>query len=171
MTKVQTTKIGGGADYAKVPARLKAFREIHPRAKVSTMSKYQEDGSCIFQATILSDKANEFSAEATGTARYSADEMKKPKSFEKLETISVGRALSLLGFMADGEIASSEEMEEFEDWKETKRQEQVDEAIENLQATKNLKELQKVWGELDGEIKKIESVEKIKNELKSKYAS
>ena len=50
------------------------------------------------------DKTNEFSAEATGTARYSTKEMEKPKAFENSETISVGRALSFLGYMADGEI-------------------------------------------------------------------
>ena len=36
------------------------------------------------------------------------------KSFEKLESIAVGRALAFAGFSADGEIASFEEMEEYE---------------------------------------------------------
>ena len=168
MTKVQTTKIGGGAMYAKVSDRLKAFRSENPRALIETTPLMQENGMVMFRTRIVKDKADEFSAEATGHALQTKAGQ---KDFEKLETISVGRALALLGYAPDGEIASSEEMEEFEDWKETKRQEQVDEAIENLKATKSLKELQTVWGEIDGEIKKVESVEKIKNELKSKYAS
>lgn len=167
--KVQTTKIGGGADYAKVPARLKAFREKNPRAKVSTEPKYQEDGSCIFQATILSDKADINSAEATGTARYSAEEMKKIKAFEKLETISVGRALSLLGYMADGEIASSEEMEEFEDYKALKHFEKLEEYKELLESSQNLEELKTNWASIDGTFKK--ELEEIKNLVKQKYES
>jgi len=170
--KVQTTKIGGGAVYAKVNSRMLEFRADNPKGKIDTKPEYISIGEKTFiqfKATIIKDKSDETSAEASGHARLPEDS--KQKTFEKCETIAVGRALAFLGYGADGEIASSEEMEEFEDWKETKRQEQVDEAIENLQATKTLKDLQTVWGEIDGEIKKVESVEKIKNELKSKYAS
>lgn len=167
MNRVETTKIGGGADYAKVPARLKAFRGVNPRAKISTIGKYQEDGSCIFQTTIVADKANEFSAEATGTARYSAKEMEKPKAFEKLETISVGRALSFLGYMADGEIASTEEMEEFEDYKEQIHLEKLEEYKQLLENSKSLDELRVNWSKIDGNFRK--ELDVIKNSVKEQY--
>lgn len=92
----------GDKDYALVPARLKKFREANPRASVDTEPTYNADGSITFKATIVQDRANEYSATATGNARYSADELKKAKAFDKLETISVGRALANIGYLNDG---------------------------------------------------------------------
>lgn len=115
---VKTTKIQGGADYATVPDRLKEFRSENPRALVETKASLQENGSVIFSARILKDKAEPNSAEATGTAMYSDKEMAKPKAFEKLETVSVGRALAFLGYLNNGQVATSEEMIEFEQYKE-----------------------------------------------------
>lgn len=104
----------GDKDYALVPDRLKAFRESNPRASIETSETYNSDGSITFKATIVKDLADEHSARATGTARYTENELKKPKAFEKLETISVGRALANIGYLNDGQIATTEEMEEFE---------------------------------------------------------
>ena len=112
MTKVKTTKIGGGADYAKVSERLKAFRSENPRASIVTIPIPQEGGMMMFKAHIVKDKSDEFSADATGHALQTKTGL---KDFEKLETIAVGRALALLGYASDGEIASSDEMEEFLD--------------------------------------------------------
>jgi hypothetical protein len=81
--------------------------------------------------------ADEHSARATGNARYTAEELKKAKSFEKLETISVGRALANLGYLNDGQIASTEELEEFHDYKLS----QAMEAIEAINDMKSLDEL------------------------------
>ena len=80
----------------------------------------------------IKDKSNEASAEATGHAFVKVTEKTIEKQFEKLETIAVGRALALLGYSADGEIASSEEMEEFLADKESKRQDAIDEATERI---------------------------------------
>lgn len=138
--KVQTTKITGGAEYAKVADRLKMFREECTQGSIETLGDIK-DGYIIFKTTIIKDLSNEFSARATGTAMQKMDE--KTKAFEKTESISVGRALAMLGYFASGEIASSEEMEEFQDYKETKRveeellyKEQIDniETLEALQA-------------------------------------
>lgn len=124
----------GDKDYALVPARLKKFREANLRASIETEPTYHEDGAVTFKATIVQDRADEYSATATGNAHYSAEEMKKPKAFEKLETISVGRALANIGYLNDGQVATTEEMEDFEAAKLEKFAEKIDhaESVETL---------------------------------------
>jgi len=142
MANVKTSKLGNtGVDYAKVPDRLKQFREENPRALVETKPTFNEDGSLFFSARIVTDKANKSSAEATGTAFYNKDELKKVKAFEKLETISVGRALALLGYLNNGEVATTEEMDEFNEYKEQK----LDEAIALLNDCDNIDQLKTVF--------------------------
>lgn len=118
-----TVKVQGG-EYATVPTRLKAFRESNPRASIET--KPTIDGNIIiFEAMIVQDKADESSPTATG---HSYGENKGAKAFEKLETVAVGRALALLGYLNNGQIATSEEMEEFENFKADKVEKQINEA-------------------------------------------
>ena len=74
----------------------------------------------MFTAEVIKDLSNEASARSTGNA-FGAN--KGVKGFEKIESISVGRALAMLGYCADGEIATSEEMEEFQDFQKTKKEE------------------------------------------------
>lgn len=126
MNKVSTISYGSVKEYATVPARLKRFREENPRASITPTPTVLDDGSMIISVLIVKDKATTDSAEATGSARYSAKELEGKKAYEKLETIATGRALSLLGYLNDGEIAGSEEMEEFEDYKENKLLEAID---------------------------------------------
>lgn len=140
MSNVETIKYQG-KDYATVPARLKEFRETNPRAAITTTPLYQEDGSLIFRAEIIQDKSDENSATATGHARYTAEEMKQRKAFEKLETVSIGRSLSVLGYLNDGQIASTEEMDEFENYKADK----VFEALTALDEAETLDELKDVF--------------------------
>lgn len=166
MNKVQTTKISGGADYAKVKDRLKVFRTENPRASIETTPMPQENGMMMFRTKIIKDKADEFSADATGHALQTKE---GTKDFEKLETISVGRALALLGYASDGEIASSEEMEEFEEYKTQKHFEKLEEYKELLEASKSLEELKTNWAAIDGNFRK--ELETIKNNVKEKYAS
>ena len=142
---VKTTKITGNADYALVPDRLKEFRESNPRAKITTTPTAMADGGFIFQAHILSDKSDDYSAEATGTAMYNVNEMKQKKAFEKLETISVGRALALLGYLNNGQVATSEEMVEFEDYKAAKNNELIENAISSINQAKTIEELKSVF--------------------------
>lgn len=171
MKKVDKVISLKGNDYAKVSERLKRFREENPRAKITTRPEPQPDGGMIFYAEIVKDSSKK-SAEATGTAYYPATKMKNEKAFEKLETISVGRALSLLGYLNNGEIASSEEMEEFEDFKKQKVADQSKEFITKLKASKNLKELQdnfvKGVNQFKGNNEVIAELIKIKDELKGK---
>lgn len=110
---VQTIDLKGNK-YALVPQRLKEFRSVNPRSLVET--KPTIDGkTIIFQARIVTDKADANSAEATG---HSYGEIGNDKAFEKLETVAVGRALSLLGYLNNGQVATTEEMTEFENYKQ-----------------------------------------------------
>lgn len=165
MTKIKTMKVSGN-DYAKVAERIKAFRNANPRGKIETIPTITEDNKILFKATIIKDKAEEFSAEATG---HALGENKGAKALEKLETIAVGRALALLGYAGDGEIASGEEMEEFEEYKAQKHFEKLEEYKELLESSKSLDELKTNWATIDGNFRK--ELETIKNNIKEKYAS
>ena len=153
-----------GKEYAQVKDRLQEFRKANANGLIETKPMLQEDGSIIFSARILADKTDEHSAEATGHAfgKSNAD-----KSFEKLETIAVGRALALLGYASNGEIASTEEMEEFEQFKAKKQEEMILMSKDRIDDCKNLKELQTVWAELPVEAKK--ALEELKNEKKASF--
>ena len=130
-----------GKEYAQVKDRLAEFRKENPRGLIETTPMIQADGQIMFKTRIVKDKADDTSAEATG---HALGANKGTKAFEKLETISVGRALALLGYGSDGAIASSDEMEEFEDWKVEKKLE----AMDKLNNSKSIKELQAVWNTL-----------------------
>lgn len=138
MNKRLKTMNLSGSEYAKVPDRIKEFRENCPNGLIETKPTIQEDGQIMFYARILKDKADPNSAEGTG---HALGGNKKAKDFEKLETIAVGRALAMLGYMASGEVASSEEMEEFEAYKSDK----VDEAIGQLKATETIDSLKEAF--------------------------
>lgn len=152
---VKTTKITGGADYAKVSDRLKAFRAENPRASIETTPIPQENGMMMFKARILKDKADENSAESTGHALQTKA---GTKDFEKLETIAVGRALALLGYAVDGEIASSEEMEEFENYKQTQKEAMLFEMAEKISEIKTIEELKTFYTANKGLGKEFDSM-------------
>ena len=123
MNKVATINLKGN-EYATVPQRLKAFREANPRAAITT--KPTVTGEVVmFEAHIKVDKSDESSAEATG---HSYGKFGEAKAFEKQETIAVGRALALLGYLNNGQVATTEEMEEFEEYQLQKVKEQIAEA-------------------------------------------
>ena len=113
MANVATINLKGN-DYATVPQRLKQFRQDNPRSIVETKPEFMPDGTVVFSARIVKDKADESSAEATG---HSYGKLGESKAFEKLETIATGRALALLGYLNNGQVATTEEMEEFESYK------------------------------------------------------
>lgn len=147
-----------GKQYAQVKERIKEFRQDNPNGLIETNPTIQGDGQILFKARILKDKADETSAEGTG---HALGKNSGQKAFEKLETIAVGRALAMLGYMSDGEIASSEEMEEFIAYKEEKKQE----AIDNIKATKTLDELKEVFMGL-GNLMADKDIIKAKDEQK-----
>lgn len=125
-------------NFAKVVDRLNEFRKDNPRGKVDT--DWKIDGNyLVFKTYILKDKSDNFSADATGHAMAVIDNTEK--QFEKLETISVGRALALLGYGASGEVASFEEMEEFTQYRDNK----IEEMIANIESTKTIEELREYF--------------------------
>jgi hypothetical protein len=139
---VQTIKLKGN-DYATVPQRLKEFREKNPRATIET--KPTVTGEVImFEAKIIADSSDPNSPSATG---HSYGKLTGEKAFEKQETVSVGRALSLLGYLNNGQVASTEEMQEFEEYKLN----QVHESIANAS---NREDFKKILAELTPELKK-----------------
>lgn len=160
--KTQTIKLQG-KDYAQVKDRLKEFRQDCPNGLIDT-SFTVADKFITFKARILKDKSKPESAEATG---HAMGENKGAKAFEKLETIAVGRALALLGYAQDGDIASSEEMQEFMEYQENKKSEIIFDAQEKLNAVTTLEELKTVWSALPIEAKK--QLEDQKNQIKAKY--
>jgi len=142
-------------NHAKVNDRLKAFWEANPKGKIETTNK--KDATTIeFKTFIRADKSDEFSREATGHAL--ANLPLGEKDYEKLETISVGRALALLGYSTSGEVASTEEMEDFMEYKKNKVIEARMEAIDKLDSCKTLQELQDTWKSLGTIIQDAEVV-------------
>lgn len=153
-----------GNEYAKVPERLKLFREDCPKGSITTEPMFQPDGTLVFKATIVKDKTDAGSAEATG---HALGDTTKEKSFEKLETIAIGRALAVLGYLASGEIASSEEMTEFMEYQHQQREQAINETLENIYASQTLDELKKVFldSKLFNEKRIVEAKDKRKAEL------
>jgi len=112
-----------GKKYAPVSERVAQFHKDHADGSIKTSYEFKE-GYVIFKATIsvglvysisdpnnINDSINPVAKRAfTGHAFGKTD---KEKSFEKIETVAVGRALALAGYLAGGEIASYDEMEEY----------------------------------------------------------
>lgn len=166
MTEKKASMKFGEKEYRFVPDRIKQFREENPRGDIDTNPTFHEDGSLTFKAIATRD-VTQPSARGSGTAHYSAEEMKPKKAFEKLETISVGRALSMLGYLNDGQVASTEEMEEFNDYKADLLAEAIQAAIQSFNDAKTIDELKKAFiaSELMFEDEVIAAKDKRKSEL------
>lgn len=161
MTKVNTINLKGKA-YAQVKDRLKVFWEDNPNGTIDTNTTPLPDGSVIVKSTVCRN-ANERGGCATGQAHGKLD---GEKAFEKLESVANGRALANLGYLANGEIASLEEMQEFLDHKEELKVEKVNQAIKELKKCKSLSTLKKTWAEIDAETQRNEQVLGLKDSLK-----
>lgn len=162
MEKTKTMNLRGN-QYAQVKDRLKEFREANPNGLIETVPTIQSDGQILFKARILKDKAEQNSAEATG---HALGKNSGEKAFEKLETIAVGRALALLGYAADGEIASSEEMEEFQKSKEKQLEDNIEAIKKQMTEAKTTDELKNIWASIRGDLR--ESLVGLKDEIKTK---
>jgi hypothetical protein len=104
---------------------------------------------------VLKDKGKEESAEATA---HAIGENKGQKAFEKIESIAVGRALAMLGYMASGEIASSEEMEEFHEYLEDKKQEGLLELQAKCANAKTVEDIKAIYAEVKGKGKEYDLI-------------
>lgn len=106
---IKTTDIKG-KDYAEVNQRIKAFRMIYPTGAIKTEMVSNENGICIFKATIFDEQDNII---ATGTAyeKENSTFINKTSYIENCETSAVGRALGMCGFGIDTSVVSAEEVQ------------------------------------------------------------
>ena len=155
--KADTMKLSGN-DYAKVAERLRLFRNDFPHSKTETAYEHEAEGSVVFTVWLWKEKTDlldlmksgvtdkvilRSSADSNGTSKGAVGV--KQKDFEKLETIALGRALGMLGYLASGEIASFEEQQEFEAFRKQQQEEAVRDAIESLDSAKTIDELKKAF--------------------------
>jgi hypothetical protein len=106
---IVTTDIKG-KDYAEVNQRIKAFRMLYPQGSLPTEMLSNENGVCIFKASVFTDDGKLL---ATGTAyeKENSTFINKTSYIEKCETSALGRALGIAGFGIDTSIASAEEVQ------------------------------------------------------------
>lgn len=177
--RIKTVKIGGGIDYAKVADRIKIFWEENPNGKIDTEREDISENKVRFIARIWRDSKVILDLATVGTdinivkltanATASADAAKKgDKENEKLETVAVGRALAMLGYLASGEVASREEMEQFEAYKANLFQDEINKTIEEMKKAKTIDELRKFYVSLSAELRNNPKILNIKDELKKK---
>jgi len=145
--KVETIKVSGGAEYARVTARLKKFHELYKNGSIETEYNLTEAMICFkTKITPNTEQTNRF---FTG---HSLGKIAGVKAFEKLETVSVGRALAFLGLLADGDIASYEEMQEYEeDLKpENVKASKIDDLKSQVDSIKTIPELKTFYAKHKG---------------------
>lgn len=99
-----------GKDYAEVNQRIKAFRMVYPQGSLLTEMLSNENGVCIFKASVYTDDGKLL---ATGTAyeKEGSTFINKTSYIENCETSALGRALGIAGFGIDTSIASADEVQ------------------------------------------------------------
>lgn len=102
-----------GKDYAEVNQRIKAFRMLYPTGTISTEMLSNENGVCIFKATVGYEEDGNFTILGTGTAyeKEGSSFINKTSYIENCETSAVGRALGMAGLGIDTSVASAEEVQ------------------------------------------------------------
>ena len=97
-----------GKEYAEVNQRIKAFRMVYPTGTIRTDMVSNENGVCIFRASVWDD----VNMLGSGTAyeKENSTFINKTSYIENCETSAVGRALAMAGFGIDTSIASAEEV-------------------------------------------------------------
>lgn len=125
---IVTTDIKG-KDYAEVNQRIKAFRMVYPTGFIHTDMINNNEGICVFRATVgfyqtrntiadddnkkmYQDSYSEKIILATGTAyeKENSSFINKTSYIENCETSAVGRALGMAGFGIDTSVASADEV-------------------------------------------------------------
>ena len=106
---IKTTDIKG-KNYAEVNQRIKAYRMVYPQGCISTQMLSNENGVCVFKATVTDEDSKIL---GTGTAYEKEDStfINKTSYIENCETSAVGRALGMCGFGIDVSVASAEEVQ------------------------------------------------------------
>lgn len=98
-----------GKNYALVPSRVAAFREMCPDGLISTSIIEHENGVVTMVATVKDENGKVL---ATGFAqeKENSSYINKTSYIENCETSAVGRALGFLGIGSDENMASAEEL-------------------------------------------------------------
>ena len=110
---IKTTDIKG-KEYAEVNQRIKAFRMVCPDGFIITEMLSNENGVCVFRASVgYYGENGEPRTVGTGTAyeKESSSYINKTSYIENCETSAVGRALGMAGFGIDTSVASAEEVQ------------------------------------------------------------
>ena len=109
MSDIKLTKVQGGADYAMVHERVKAFCKRYENGQILTEIVKDEQGHVIFKAHAVVDGV----IRGTGHAHEleGSSNINNTSHYEACETSAVGRALAFLGYSPDGSLASYEEIE------------------------------------------------------------
>lgn len=109
MSTVKTTKVQGGADYAMVHERVKAFCSRYENGQILTEIVKDEQGHVIFKAHAVVDGL----IRGTGHAHEleGSSNINNTSHYEACETSAVGRSLAFLGYSPDGSLASFEEIQ------------------------------------------------------------
>ena len=97
-------------EYSQVNQRIKAFRMVYPQGSIRTEMLSNENGVCVFRATVWDDTNTLL---ATGHAYEKEDStfINKTSYIENCETSAIGRALGMAGFGIDVSVASAEEIQ------------------------------------------------------------
>ena len=109
---ISTTTISG-KEYAEVNQRIKAFRMVFPDGFIHTELVSNQNGVCIFRASVGYEDASGHHVLGTGTAyeKEGSSFINKTSYIENCETSAVGRALGMVGFGVDTSVASAEEVQ------------------------------------------------------------
>ena len=102
-----------GKEYAEVNQRIKVFRMLYPTGTIKTDMLSNENGVCVFKASVYTDGlGDDRLLLGTGTAyeKENSTFINKTSYIENCETSAVGRALAMCGIGIDTSIASAEEV-------------------------------------------------------------
>lgn len=97
--------------YAPVSERIKAFRMVYPDGLILTEMLSDENGKCIFKASVYKSDRMQLIGVGHAYEREENGMVNRTSYLENCETSAVGRALAMCGFGIDVSIASYEEME------------------------------------------------------------
>ena len=109
---IETTNIKG-KEYAEVNQRIKAFRMVYPEGYICTELVSNENGVCIFYASVgyTTETGDQIPlGEGHAYEKEGSSFINKRYYIENCETSAVGRALGMAGFGIDTSVASYEEV-------------------------------------------------------------
>lgn len=99
-----------GKSYSEVNQRIKAFRMVYPQGSIRTEMLSNENGVCVFRATVW-DETNTLLATGHAYEKEDSTFINKTSYIENCETSAIGRALGMAGFGIDVSVASAEEVQ------------------------------------------------------------